>query len=557
MCLLSTAIHADELDTQLMDAIKTACHGNLLDKNSGWLSEKLFLSSKVCTEIQDLQEDDIEYGSTLRKYKGRLTQEDLNRIYDPDYPKRPLPGKIELECTVHAIGERSGVDSKCQKTREMLAEDNVHMSLEDYRLLEQSCDYHHGCIDDYAEKWARGIRSFPPGAKTNVGGIELGDPTGEADNTGKTGASAAALTGNGDSSSTQIDLTDIYAGREQYRINQVKEELFKNNELIASRCQCVFNQASCFDGSDYDYDQLNQALASADARYESNKKQVCSDWYEKVRGRTSDSEATLNQLAANAKIVTGNLDHLDQQFEQVQKTLRQKETEIIWAAKQQQEAEDDSGFNIGKFAALSTGIILGGGLESLNSSELTTLVGKAALDSMEGVEGVSNLSQGVASIAEIRSDNIDQQNSIQSYSNLDTPAQTPRVTPGYYDALDTGAIESVAEPEPVTTAATADSTLCTPSGMMSPSNTIFWDGNALSCANGSAPVFGDGNWNYLSCPFSERKQASVCTGESLRLAGLASCAFRTQKAARVSCECVYSGENRSNSYCSKKAQAYL
>ena len=117
MCLLSTAIHADELDTQLMDAIKTACHGNLLDKNSGWLSEKLFLSSKVCTEIQDLQEDDIEYGSTLRKYKGRLTQEDLNRIYDPDYPKRPLPGKIELECTVHAIGERSGVDSKCQKNK--------------------------------------------------------------------------------------------------------------------------------------------------------------------------------------------------------------------------------------------------------------------------------------------------------------------------------------------------------------------------------------------------------------------------------------------------------
>lgn len=104
-----------------------------------------------------------------------------------------------------------------------------------------------------------------------------------------------------------------------------------------------------------------------------------------------------------------------------------------------------------------------------------------------------------------------------------------------------------------------NSSTCTPSGITGyPKENIYWDGSSLLCSDGSTPTWDRGYWNNLSCSTAtERVEARSCTQDEQRQAGLASCNFRTKNADKIYCECKYSTENHSESYCLEEAQKAL
>lgn len=223
-----------------------------------------------------------------------------------------------------------------------------------------------------------------------------------------------------DSGETGFD--NIYTSRDTIRINGIKQNLFDKNEVIASRCQCAFNQTSCFTSGQYDYGQLNEVMTKTDANYESEMDQVCMTWNSNLKGLTSDSEQLLNRYLANSDIILRNINKLDSGYAATKSKLDDKNYEIaasIAYQQQQQQAQQQasSGFNWGKFAALGAGLAIGGGMGDLGGSEMMNLMGNAALDSMEGVEGISNINSGIEDMSQIYDEHLDTMADIQQQSD--------------------------------------------------------------------------------------------------------------------------------------------
>jgi hypothetical protein len=439
---LSTIAVADQFEADIDNAIRTACHGNLVDPDDSDFFKFFDFNSPLCKDVR-VKGDEFDFVAARKQYPGKLTQVDLDRIFDPNYLQRAAPSKIEQECTYNVIGGPVGVDTNCLTTRQQLADNNITMSLREYLRIEKSCNNHQDCINNWQEKWQKGDRALPP--KPKVGSIGFDDlvsapnlkpaavntatvmsfddlmgenqkPTSPASTVSLIGPATTASSA--DSGETGFD--NIYTSRDTIRINGIKQNLFDKNEVIASRCQCAFNQTSCFTSDQYDYSQLNEVMSKTDANYESEMDQVCMTWYSNLKGRTSDDEGLLNRYLANSDIILGNISKLNNNYNKTKSKLDDKDYEItanIERQRQQQEQQNSSGFNWGKFGALGLGLGIGGAMGDLGGSEMMNLMGRAAMDSMDGVEGVDNLNMGVTELNQIYDEHYDAMANIQQQSD--------------------------------------------------------------------------------------------------------------------------------------------
>lgn len=407
MFLSSPYALSDELDERINEAIRTACLGNLVNKDSGPISKYVYENSPFCREVKE-QGDNANIDVLRRKHHFPLTQEDLVRIYDPSYVKPARFSEIELECIVHTPGEPSGVDFMCNKTRSRLAAANIPMSQAEYDQVSEYCSNEptwYGCIEQWVdEEWIKkGTRRVP------VRGLSLDDQLAKA----KTSPAPSPLkmptaqnldtVGQRQSQTTvSLKLDNILETRERIRIDGIKDDLVAISDTIAGRCSCAADEGSCFNGYEFDYPQLEDILAQADANFEGQHYKLCAAWSAGVTNTLPDAEITLNQYIRDGNAVLATLDDLDTRFNDLNTALRNKETEIMWAQKEAEEQQ--GGFNLGKFAGLATGTLIGASMGGLGETETLNMLAGAALDSMDGVDGTSNLEASIAGMTEAHVD---------------------------------------------------------------------------------------------------------------------------------------------------------
>lgn len=472
--LVSTHALTGPLEDDLANAIRTACHGNLIDPDDSDFFKFFNIDSPICKKLKN-QGADFDYSEARQQYQGKITQKDLHRIYDTNYLQPATPSKIQQQCTYNLPGKTIGVDSHCTQIREALAARSINMSLQQYERLDNACNRDRDCIREYAKKWQTNQPSYP--RKQQVGGLNFGELMTDTDqltspsparmllddtsasNRPVDGSETAATnigfdsvrpnSDSNDPAAGDIGFDNIYANREAIRINGIKQTLFNKNDVIASRCQCAFNQSSCFRSDRFSHGELNKVMAKVDANYENEMQQMCMTWVDLLQGKTSDNEKQLTVYLNNADIIASNLDKLHSGYNDKKATLQEKQTEINYAIRRQEEQrrqqeQQNSGFDWGKMAALSSGILLGGGMEQIGSTDMVNLLGRAALDSMEGVDGTENLSMGVTELTQIHNEHLDsmadieQQTLQMNAANQTNPTQQLASTSPNYDDLLSG-----------------------------------------------------------------------------------------------------------------------
>lgn len=577
---VSSVSYGDELDETLNEALRTACHGNLLDKDAGSLSKYIYENSPLCKDLENNYKNNIDDNEGSKKYNSRLVQQDLERIYNEDYFDPLAPTSIEIECTVEIMGEQSGVDGLCKRTRESLAAKNIPMSQKEYEKIAKGCNNNRECIEATVDKWSRYIENLSTlkDQKTDKNSFDY-----LMDNAKKRSDIVPfkkALTVSFDTLMERqtneliggdVDFDKIHTGREKIRINEIKKTLFTLGENIASRCQCSFNKSSCFSDYHFGYEQLNKVLAQTDKKFESQQSKICTSWNKNISGKTSDTETLLNNYIKNSNAIISNLDILASKFESINANLLGRERAIDEARTSQDQGK---GFNWGKFTALSVGTLIGASGSNISGEALIKVMGTVAMDSMDGVEGIDNFQKGLGEITQVNMDHNDKMVNIQiekdkintrllsSSPMFEQPTDTTtgvRIPSRDIESPMFEPIEQVVQKSEAVPIHKSQSGLCTPSGITGyPKNNIYWDGNSLSCSDGVSPSIGRGYWNYLECrSATKRVEVSACQGESARLAGYAACAYRTQKASKVLCECTYSEKKHAESYCINQANQYL
>ena len=404
---LSTAAFADDLDNATAKAIMSACGGSLFGDDSGAIATFVRENLSFCKEVRE-KGADLDMGDALRRYRVPLTQKDLERIFHPDYLRPRDLSEIERECTYNEPGGPVGVDRKCVAVRQMLADSDAAVSLVEYQAAERRCDGHHECIDNWARAQVKGSGAGQ--------GLTLDDLMSESQLDGKDDLFDTVHDTPSAMGEADTGFDDIFAARDRLRVADLKQDLFDSGEQIASRCQCAFQRSSCFAEQSFSYSQLNDAMADADVGYEERMDEVCGTWMSEVRGRTSDDEQVLNQLLGNSRTILANLSSLDQGYADVIAQLNSNEYEITARIEAEREAEQQakSGFNWGKFTGLATGTLIGASMGDLTGADTVELLGRAALDSMQGVEGVDNFDQGIEEITDTHLESIEAMNEIRA-----------------------------------------------------------------------------------------------------------------------------------------------
>jgi hypothetical protein len=353
---------ADELSKDTKDAIKTACHGNLIDNKSGSVSKFLFKISPICTEIQSKKNVDID--ESVRRHKVHITEKDVEIFMNRDF-KSLYGDKFDQECK----------DFLCKKRRRVLAEKNIPMSQPQYEQITKHCSNHatqEGCIEQWIdEEWVeKGVREIPspsPIKKEKIQkSLSLGDLMSGEQEQKKASNSLANLMGNTKPSNNispkaaSIGFGDIYEGRKQIKVGKIKQSLFNKNEKIASSCQCALNKQSCFKAKSYDYSNLTKADNNTNAQLNQKKYIVCNNWLTNLRGKTSDNEEILKSYVNNSNVIMRNLYKLDKHYDQANDELTSKEKDIAYETRRREreqrrrsEQQQNSGGGFGQMFALA------------------------------------------------------------------------------------------------------------------------------------------------------------------------------------------------------------
>ncbi len=392
-----------------------------------WYQKYFSFDSVFCQKRRE-QGVSFDVQEELQRNNITLKKVDLDRIYGTPF-ERKLPSKIEQECTYSEPGKAVGVDSFCTKIRQDLATKNIDMSLQQYERLDNTCQHDRDCIKQHAQKWKTSQPSYPP--KKQVGGLNFDELIGDSASAStpsrvnnlfaESTVTALAVENSLTSPQTigfdslvsttaskgptqgETGFDNIYANRETIRINDIKQTLFDKNETVANRCQCAFNQTSCFSSDKYSHSNLNKAMSQVDANFESEMDQVCMTWVDLLQGKTSDNEQQLTVFINNSDIIARNLDKLQSSYHQTKKKRQQQ--------------QQSSGFNWGKMIALSSGLAIGAGMGDLGGAETMELMGRITMDSMEGVEGIDNFNAGIGNITQIHNEHFAAMANIEQQTN--------------------------------------------------------------------------------------------------------------------------------------------
>ena len=361
-----------ELERATDDAIHSACHGYLIDMIPDLLSsarEWLNENSPLCRDLR-AQGDDYDVGTTLERHQVAFTAEDSRRIDAAFQAWKNADLDLQIECDSEYM---------CMRIRKDLQQRNIPIDQARYQQVADYCESQpspYGCLQDwFRDEWiAKGTRQPPKAPASQSAGLSFDDlmreapSTKQSDGGGKLGfeqlmgadsnrddpSDSLAALGSSDEQSGEIGFGDIYAGRSEHRIAQSQASLADKDGHIAAQCSCSQSGSSCFTKSEFDHDQLNQAMDQADAVHEGQRAEVCQAWAENLRGHSADDDASLARLHENLDIVLANLDRLSGNYREVVAGLQQKQDEIDAAVRrqqqQQQQAADDEMF--GKMLAI-------------------------------------------------------------------------------------------------------------------------------------------------------------------------------------------------------------
>jgi len=110
-----------------------------------------------------------------------------------------------------------------------------------------------------------------------------------------------------------VELGDIREARRQIALTEARDRFYAENSRIESECACV-GSSSCFSAPSYDYDQLNQTVATAQADFNSQQNNVCSryqNWITDIDVEQLDTVTKIDSVLGIARTVTNDLNSLD------------------------------------------------------------------------------------------------------------------------------------------------------------------------------------------------------------------------------------------------------
>lgn len=111
-----------------------------------------------------------------------------------------------------------------------------------------------------------------------------------------------------------VELGDIHEGRRQIALTEARDRFRAEDSRIRSECQCVSNGSSCFSAPSYNYDQLNQTVATAQADFNSQQNNVCrryQNWITDIDVEQLDTVTKIDSVLGIARTVTNDLNSLD------------------------------------------------------------------------------------------------------------------------------------------------------------------------------------------------------------------------------------------------------
>ncbi len=562
LCFAFTGSSAQGLDEATAESIKTACHGNLLDRNSDPLSGLIYENSPVCEEVIQ-QGEDADIWPILQRHNFNLTQEDLNRMYGDNDAYSRRASNIELECTVRDPLKEQGIDGECMRRRQRLEANGTPMTQQQYEQIATYCEgepTQSGCIEQWInEEWVRNGNRQLPSRKVDVGGLDIDSLMGggQATTTASEPAPQAAegslsiddLMGstpsqgpqNIESEFAELGTTDqntrikagetsfdnIYEGRTQINLDNHKQYLALLNEQISITCQCAIANNTCYVPANFQFEQLSSAAQQQAADFSQSKANVCNGWVSNLRGKTSNDIGAVNGYIVNAEIIQSNLDRLDTGYNALVAQLQNQEqtikNEIARREAEQRRIADEQAAEA-RYNAIGAAIAIG-----------AAGVAASSLPTEQGMELFTNITRDVLSESGSASNTISM---MQNYGYGSIQLEQPdfNMTNNAMDNVNTFPQEpvqtaSISQSSTINqnTQSLTNSQLCNASGQSAdPSQVIFWNGSSLECANGSAPYLNIGSrWGHVTCnsPQPVRNDVRMCNRQELRESYTANCNY--------------------------------
>ena len=127
-----------------------------------------------------------------------------------------------------------------------------------------------------------------------------------------------------------VELGDIREARRQIALTEARDRFYAENSRIESECACV-GSSSCFSAPSYDYPELNNTVATAQADFNAQQSNVCSrydNWASSVNVEQLDTVTEIDSVLGIARTVTNDLNSLDDANSRVLADMRSTQEQI-------------------------------------------------------------------------------------------------------------------------------------------------------------------------------------------------------------------------------------
>lgn len=378
LCLLMVAVfsHADQTEAEFekdLDAgLAQACDNGALPETLAddwsWLDEHIYQDSMLCSELKS---NEASASDLLVRYRQMSSQSS---------PQGDPYIDIDIECEMEYM---------CREQRIKARRAGQEVTQETYSEVARVCDERYPCIEAAFQDWPASS-PLTPSAKPRS--IQLAGSA--KDKTVASRSDAAPSFGFGDllgakpvegdaSDGVRVSLDGVFAQREQHELGNLNEQIDYQNLQLKSLCECSLS-SGCYDNEFGSVQDQIQSLSQT-------RGQTCAVWRDRLASLDANNKNSGQMLLDQLASLQAQIKQMDTAADQTIGEARKAHNRMVAAQRaQQREQEKASGFQWGKFAALTAGALAGGALD-LDSEMQADVLLSIAKDSMGDSQGMGNL----------------------------------------------------------------------------------------------------------------------------------------------------------------------
>ena len=374
----------EEFEKQLDFTIRSACHGYMVDALPEFLSgAKKWLqeNSPFCQTVRTLPKEESAYA--LLKHQNPS----VDYSKDPNFKISSVYGHND------DLYRNSDCDDwMCEHIRDQVYRQGHPISLADYRKVEGHCKGpgEYSCIEHWFKSWPRPLpvpkpkqadtgmsldammgsthpapgKARPTPAPTNGVGLSLDAMMGANppvstvnQQAQQTNSYSAPSQPRHTSTSPDLSLDNVYAGREQIALEKTISRINSYNRSIANNCQCTLANSGC-------YNLPSKSLMNEAGNLEQQRYGFCSQW-QSIKGSMPETSEQGKALIGKLAKLEKGINQLDKNMDQAINDWKEEQQRLI--AQQEQERRDRS--NTAYFAGvasvlLQTGAVMNGNLSA-------------------------------------------------------------------------------------------------------------------------------------------------------------------------------------------------